>query len=157
MQTLIAPAKQDSDIAENVLATLRQMGVIGLPRNYEIFYEALSGSNPRLSLEVLALSQRPKQEQLDAISRKYFTQSNSQSVVEHAREVIARELEDVATILRKERGHLERYGELLDQTSDGLTGRHSLTMDLLQKIATAMSTATAATIDQGKQAAEALG
>jgi diguanylate cyclase len=157
MQTVIAPAKQDSNIAENVIATLRQMGVIGLPRNYEIFYEALSGSNPRLSLEVLALSQRPKQEQLDAISRKYFTQSNSHSVVEHAREVIARELEDVAAILRKERGHLERYGELLDQTSDGLTSRHSLTMDLLQKIATAMSTATAATIDQGKQAAEALG
>lgn len=157
MQTVIAPAKQGNDMAENVVATLRQMGVVGLPRNYEIFYEALSGSNPRLSLEVLALGQRPTQEQLDTISRKYFAPSNSQSIVEQAREIIARELEEVAAILRKERSHLERYGEILDQTSDGLTSRHTLTRDLLQKIAVAMSTATAATIDQGKHAAEALG
>lgn len=157
MQTVVAPAKQGSDIAENVVATLRQMGVIGLPRNYEIFYEALSGSNPRLSLEVLALSQRPTQEQLDAISRKYFAQHHGQGVVEQAREVIAQELEEVAAILRKERGHLEKYGQILDQTSDGLNSRDLLTKDLLQKIAGAMSTATAATIDQGKQAANVLG
>lgn len=157
MQNVIAPTKQSNDIVENVVTTLRQMGVVGLPRNYEIFYEVLSGSNPRLSLELLALGNRPTQEQLDAISVKYFAQNNSQSVVEHARETIARELEEVASILRKERSHLEKYGELLDQTSDGLSSRHSLTRDLLHKLAAVMSTATAATIDQGKQAANALG
>ncbi|RUM97985.1 GGDEF domain-containing protein [Pseudaminobacter arsenicus] len=157
MQTVIAPAKQGYDLPENVVATLRQIGVVGLPRNYEIFYEALSGSNPRLSLEVLALGEHPTQAQLDAISQKYFAQNHSQSVVEHAREIIARELEDVASILRKERGHLEKYGQILDQTSDGLNSRSSLTKDLLQKIANAMSSATAAKIDQGKQAANVLG
>ncbi|MGB3386484.1 MAG: GGDEF domain-containing protein, partial [Pseudaminobacter sp.] len=157
MLPVAAPAKQNCDLAENVVTTLRQMGVVGLPRNYEIFYEALSGSNPRLSLEVLALGERPTQEQLDALSRKYFAQNHGQSIVEQAREVIARELEDVASILRKERGHLEKYGQILDQTSNGLNSRDSLTTDLLQKIAGAMSSATVAKIDQGKQAANVLG
>lgn len=152
MQPVIAPAKQGSDIAENVVTMLRQMGVIGLPRNYEIFYEALAGSNPRLSLEVLALSERPTQEQLDALSRKYFAQNNGHGIVDQAREAVAQGLEDVVAILRKERGHLEKYGQILDQTSGGLTGRDSLTKDLLQKIVGVMSTATAATIDQGKRA-----
>ncbi|MGO4835035.1 GGDEF domain-containing protein, partial [Rhizobiaceae sp. 2RAB30] len=35
-----------TDIATTIATTMRQMGVVGLPRNYEIFYEALTGSNP---------------------------------------------------------------------------------------------------------------
>jgi len=145
-----------NDLATMVVTTMRQMGVVGLPRNYEIFYEALSGSNPRLGLEVIALGNQPTQAQLDQIGRKYFTQNHDQGIVEQAREVIAHELEDIAQLLRSERLHLEKYGQILGQTSDGLTNRTTITKDLLHKIVCAVSSATASTLDQGKRAADAL-
>ncbi|MBA3446339.1 MAG: GGDEF domain-containing protein [Pseudaminobacter sp.] len=156
MQPAIARNEDANDVAATVVTTMRQMGVMGLPRNYEIFYEAFAGSNHSLSLEVVALSNRPTQDQLDRIGRKYFAQNHGQGIVEQARDVIARELEAVAGILRSERGHLEKYGQILDQTSGGLSNRNMMTRELLEKIVGVVSVATESTIDQGKQAASSL-
>src|SRR5438445_13279409 len=62
MQPAAAPTDKNTDIASAVVATMRQLGVLGLPRNYEIFYEALSGTNRELSLAVVSLSSRPTQD-----------------------------------------------------------------------------------------------
>lgn len=157
MHSAAAPTDRGNDIASTVVATMSQMGVIGLPRNYEIFYEALTGSNPALSLEVIALGDRPTQEQLDQLGRKYFAQNHGQRIVEQAREVLARELEGVASLLRNESSHFERFGQVLDETSSGLSSRTAMSQELLQKIAGVMSVATAATIDHGRQFASTLG
>ena len=136
---------------------MRQLGIVGLPRNYEIYYEALSGSNHELSLEVVSLSNRPTQDQLHRIGRKFFPTRHGTGVVEHARETIARELEEIASILRHERGHLEKYGRILDQTAEGLNSRNVISKELLQKIVDVMSVATVSTIDHGKQVVTTLG
>ncbi|MBL8585048.1 MAG: diguanylate cyclase, partial [Rhizobiaceae bacterium] len=156
MQPANVPRERTTDIATTIAATMRQMGVLGLPRNYEIFYEALTGNNHELSLEVVALSKRPTQEELDRIGRKYFSQNHGQGIVENAREVIARELEEVATLLRTERVHLEKYGQILNQTSDGLNSRNAISRELLQKIASVMAVATNSTIDHGRQIVDSL-
>lgn len=156
MQPAIAPADKANDIAMSVVTTMRQLGVMGLPRNYEIFYEALTGSNHALTLEVVALSHRPSQEDLDRIGRKYFTQNHEHAIVETARDTLARELENVAHLLRSERTHIEKYGEILTETSDGLSSRHAMSRELLQKIVGVMSVATNSTIDHGKQVAATL-
>ena len=132
------------------------MGIVALPRNYEIFYEALSGSNHELSLEVVSLSKRPTQDELDRIGRKYFASHNESGIVEHARETIAKELEEIASILRNERNHVEKYGRMLGQTAEGLNSRSLVSKDLLQKIVEVMSVATTSTIDHGKQVASVL-
>ncbi len=156
MQPASAPADQGTDFATSVVATMRQLGVVGLPRNYEIFYEALAGSNHELSLEVVSLSKRPTQDELDRIGRKFFPDNHGTGIVEYARETIARELEEIASILRHERGHLEKYGRMLDQTAEGLNSRSLISKDLLQKIVGVMSTATVSTIDQSKQVVSTL-
>jgi len=155
MQPASAPVDRATDLASSVLLTMRQLGVVALPRNYEIFYEALSGSNHELSLEVVSLSKRPTQDELDRIGHKYFANHHATGIVEHARETIAKELEDIASILRNERSHVEKYGRVLDQTAGGLNGR-LVSKDLLQKIVEVMSVATTSTIDHGKQVASAL-
>ncbi|TGU67209.1 GGDEF domain-containing protein, partial [Mesorhizobium sp. M1C.F.Ca.ET.144.01.1.1] len=96
------------------LAHRRQLGVLGMPRNYEIFYEALSGSNHELSVAVVSLSNRPTQDDLDRIGRTFFPQHHGPAIVEHARDMIAKELEDIAALLRNERTHIEKYGRILD-------------------------------------------
>ncbi|MBB6465036.1 GGDEF domain-containing protein [Aminobacter carboxidus] len=156
MQSAAAPTERGNDIASTVVATMSQMGVIGLPRNYEIFYEALTGTNAALSLEVIALGNRPTQEQLDLLGQKFFAHNHGQGIVEHAREVLARELEGVASLLRNEQTYLERYGKVLDETSSGLNSRTAMSQELLQKIAGVMAVATASTIDHGKQVATTL-
>ncbi|RUW66410.1 diguanylate cyclase [Mesorhizobium sp. M4B.F.Ca.ET.049.02.1.2] len=156
MQPAFVPNDRNTDIASTVVATMRQLGVLGLPRNYEIFYEALSGSNHELSLAVVSLSNRPTQEDLDRIGRTFFAQHHGPGIVEHARDVIAKELEDIASLLRSERSHIEKYGRILDETSSGLGNRSMLSQDLLQKIVTAMSAATNSTIDHGRQVASTL-
>ena len=116
MQPASAAVDRTPDLADSVLLTMRQLGVVALPRNYEIFYEALSGSNPELSLEIVSLSKRPTQDELDRIGRKYFAGNHASGIVEHARETLANELEEIASILRNERSHVEKYGRMLDQT-----------------------------------------
>ncbi|MGB3503630.1 MAG: GGDEF domain-containing protein [Mesorhizobium sp.] len=144
-----------SDTASRIVATMRQMGVVGLPRNYEIFYEICTGSNEALCNDVLALGNRPKQEDLDRISRRYFASNNGASVVDAARDEIATKIEDVMALLRRERSSLEKYGNILGTTSEGL-GRSAMTRDLLVKIVGIMSAATDSTIEQGKQIAASI-
>ena len=44
MQAASVQSERATDIVTTIAATMRQMGVVGLPRNYEIFYEALTGA-----------------------------------------------------------------------------------------------------------------
>lgn len=157
MQAATVANERTTDIVATIVSTMRQMGVVALPRNYEIFYEALTGSNQQLALELVSLSKRPTQAELDDLGRKHFGQNHGHGIIEQAREIIARELEDVASLLRNERNSLERFGEILSETSNGLTNRSLITKDILEKIATVMSVATETTIDSGKQLANTLG
>ena len=52
MQQVKNPA---ASIALRVATAMHQMGIDGLPRNYELVYEAYSGSNPELVREFIAL------------------------------------------------------------------------------------------------------
>ena len=156
MQPAVAPSEKPVDITMSVAAAMRQLGVIGLPRNYEIFYEALTGSNPELSLEVVSLSNRPRQEELDRIGRKYFAHHHGHDIVSLARETLAKEFEDLAQILRSERVHIEKYGEVLSRTSEGLSNNAIMGQDLLKKVVSVISAATNSTIEHGKQVASTL-
>jgi len=116
-----------------------------------------AGSNEALSIDVVSLSNRPTQSELDAIGRKYFAHNHGQAIVEGAREMIARELEEIAAILRAERTHIEKYGRILDETSVGLSSRNLMSREILQKIAGVLSVATSSTIDHVRQVATSLG
>lgn len=143
------------DIATKIASTMRQMGVIGLPRNYEIFYEVCTGSNEALCEELLGLGNRPKQEDLDRIGRKYFAASNGPSLIDEARDQVASKIEDVMGLLRRERSSLEKYGSILGTTSTGLA-QSAMTRDILIKIVGIMSAATDSTMEQGKQIASSM-
>jgi diguanylate cyclase len=156
MQPAVASPEKPVEIAMSVVAAMRQLGVIGLPRNYEIFYEALTGSNPELSLEVVSLSNRPSQDDLDRIGRKFFAHHHGHNIVSAARETLAKEFEDLAQILRSERVHLEKYGEVLSRTSQGLNGSGVMGQELLKKVVSVMTSATSTTIEHGRQVASTL-
>lgn len=57
---VVQPKVQVPDIAAQVSYAMRQMGVAPIPRNYELFYEAYIGSNPRLTKDLASLGSRAK-------------------------------------------------------------------------------------------------
>ena len=151
-----SPSGAGSDIASKIALAMRAMGVLGLPRNYEIFYEVFTGSNHELNAALAALGGKPRQEDLDQLSVKYFVQVTNQLFVDNIRDQIANKVEEVMILFDKERIQLERYGSILNQTSDGLKKRETVSQDILHRIAGIMSAATETKIEQGRQFVETM-
>jgi diguanylate cyclase len=63
-------ATQDKSL-QAVSQHMARLDVIGLPRNYELFYEALAGVDVALTREVMALPVAPRQALLDDIGSRY--------------------------------------------------------------------------------------
>jgi diguanylate cyclase len=156
MQVSRAIAESTADAAHQVVEIMRRMGVAGLPRNYEIFYEAHAGSNEKLKKALSALGERPDQAAIDKLARDYFAATNRDAIVETAHESIMYKIEEVMDLLHREKNSLEKYGVILDKTSAGLNGKQNLTTDLLRKIVGIMAIATDTTIEQGRQIASSI-
>jgi len=80
------------DIAGRIARQMQKLQVQGLPRNYELFHEALSGHNPLLAQEILALPRAPVQSHLDQIGIKHRLVSHCGIVAERATEEATRVL-----------------------------------------------------------------
>jgi diguanylate cyclase len=156
MQSSVAVTEGAKDAAHAIADIMNKAGVVGLPRNYEIYYEAYAGSNESLRTALAKLGPRPSQQDLDELSRDFFAQSNQAGIVETAHDQIADKIEEVTNLLMRERNSLEKYGSILDRTSAGLNSRQALNADILRKIVGIMAVATDSTIEQGRQIASSI-
>lgn len=68
---------EKSFVIYKVIRTIITSGVTPLPRNYELFYEMLSGQNTSLTRDVLALPHNPDQKLLDKLGVKHHLPSFS--------------------------------------------------------------------------------
>jgi hypothetical protein len=107
---------QNMDTATMVLATMRRRGISGLPRNYELVYEALNASNPVPDKEFEALSRNPSQDELDMLGQEgHFPHHHRPTVVEGAHDKISDELDGMLRLLKQEQSSLESYSKLLGE------------------------------------------
>ena len=144
------------DIAGKIATTMQQMGVAGLPRNYELFYEAYTGSNRELVSDILDLAGQATQEALDDIGNRHLKHVRGRSIVEDARNTVENKIEEVMLLLLKEKKSLESYNQFLGETSSGIRNRASLTRELLEKVVDVMASATDATISHGNDIASSI-
>lgn len=156
MQPSNAQQEPTPGSAQAIIDKMQRMGVVPLPRNYEIFYEVCAGSNPRLREALDALGPRPSQADLDEISHRFFVQSSQAGIVDDAHLALMQRIEGITELLRREHASLEKYGIILDQTSAGLGKRQDVTIDLLRRIVSIMACATDTTIAQGRQIATSI-
>lgn len=143
------PKVQVPDIAAQVTYAMRQMGVSPIPRNYEMFYEAYIGSNPKLTKELAALGSRATQEELDAVGAQYFGHHQT-TAVDGAHNKIVKELEGLVTLLRQEHASLESYNKLLGETYSRITSKSSSSADLLYNAISLLSDATGSKMAGGQ-------
>lgn len=156
MQSSMAIPGGAKDTAHSIVDIMNRAGVVGLPRNYELYYEAYAVSNESLRVALSKLGPRPLQRDLDELSRDFFTSRNHQGIVESAHDQITSKIEEVINLLVRERSSLEKYGTILDRTSAGLSSRRYVDADILRKIVGIMAVATDSTIEQGRQIASSI-
>ncbi|MDQ0455043.1 GGDEF domain-containing protein [Rhizobium paknamense] len=114
MQPLKNPA---SSIALRVATAMHQMGIEGLPRNYELVYEAYSGSNPDLVREFIALGKVKSQEALDALGRKYLPHHHEEAILARHSNRVRAEMSSFISLLNQEKSSLSDYGRLIGDAS----------------------------------------
>jgi diguanylate cyclase len=134
------------DTATTVVLTMRQLGVVGLPRNYELFYEAITSGSKALTDALSALGGRPTQKQLDEVARLHLVRDDPWQV-DDAHHTISGKLDEILVLLRKERTSMETYGKILGETSSGLGNRNAISRDFLDKIISVMAAATRSSIE----------
>ena len=154
MTTAVAQKAQVPDIAAQVSYAMRIMGVAPIPRNYELFYEAYIGSNPKLTRELAALGSKATQEELDAIGSQYFGHHHRANVIDGAHDRIVGELEGLLRMLRQEQTSLESYNELLGETFVRINSKNHASADILKNAIGVLTEATGDTISQGREIVE---
>jgi diguanylate cyclase (GGDEF)-like protein len=60
-----------ADALQKIMSVMLRHEIVALPRNFELVYEALSGSNPELGHDLAALGARPSQSALDQLGLKH--------------------------------------------------------------------------------------
>ncbi|OCP01386.1 hypothetical protein BC374_06655 [Ensifer sp. LC13] len=95
-------------------------GVAALPRNYELFYEALSGRLPQLSAELAALGPNPQQDALDALGLKHHLVAHAALAADRARAAAQEALADIAGMLKLALAHKRVFKDELEQFADRL-------------------------------------
>lgn len=144
-----------SDVAMTVVHTMRQLAVPGLPRNYELFYEAVTTGNRELAEALSALGSRPSQKALDGVASRFLKRGDD-LVVDHAHDAIRAKLDEILTLLRKDRSSMETYGQILGETSSGLSSRQPLSREFLEKIVNVTAAATRSSIESRAQLASSI-
>ena len=70
-----------TSVGLRVATAMYQMGIDGLPRNYELVYEAYSGANPELTKEFVGLGKTKSQRALGELGRKYLPHHHEETHV----------------------------------------------------------------------------
>lgn len=157
MATSNGNGKADAaDLAMRVCSSMRRLGIAGLPRNYELVYEAGTGNNPELSRDFLALGTRPSQSELDVLGRKHLSSHSGEGIVADAQKKIARNIEECLKILRKEQSNLEDYGQALNRASEDIDGSDAMRVDIIQNFIRILTIATGNTVSGSLETVRAM-
>ncbi|MGO4438515.1 GGDEF domain-containing protein [Rhizobium sp. RAF56] len=118
--------------AHGASADLRKVGlhmtklkVTGLPRNYQLFHEALFGHNRSIGAEIAALGPNPSQAMLDDIGLKYHLVSHCGLVAEKSQADAVRMLRDVAEQLAESLKKKQSFARTVQTVTHSVSGDHA--------------------------------
>lgn len=143
-----------TDIALRVATAMKQMGIDGLPRNYELVYEAYAGSNPDLVRDFIALGKYKTQTALDELGRKYLPHQHEASVLQRSAGAISGEMSNFMDLLSQERSSLTDYGRLIGEASRVISSAGAMGEGALGSSLEALQRATEHRVTQTAEMAE---
>ncbi|MES5097687.1 GGDEF domain-containing protein [Agrobacterium sp. BA1120] len=102
-------------IVTKITQFIAKMNLAPLPRNYELFFEVLSGHNAAMGRDILVLGNSPQQHDVDMIGQKHNLPGFSRMAAAHAATEAASTIEQISARLA---ASLERSEALLAAISD---------------------------------------
>jgi len=109
--------------------SMTKLKVSGLPRNYQLFHEALFGQNRNIATEIAALGANPSQAMLDDIGLKYHLVSHCGLVADKSQADAVRMLREVGEQLAEGLRRKQSFMRTVE------TVKHSVTGDATQSLA----------------------
>ena len=143
-----------TDITLRIAAAMKQMDIDGLPRNYELVYEAYAGSNPDLVRDFIALGKYKTQAALDELGRKYLPHQHEASVLQRSAGAISNEMSNFMDLLSQERSSLNDYGRLIGEASQVIRNAGGLGEGALGSSLEALQRATELRVSHTAEMAE---
>ena len=131
-----------SSIALRVAAAMHHQGIESLPRNYELVYEAYSGSNPQLSRDFMALGQHKTQDGLDRLGRKYLPHHHDQGLLDRQNTKVRAEMSNFIGLLNEEKSSLTHYSQLIGTASNAMAADGDVDSEALRNAILLLKAAT---------------
>jgi diguanylate cyclase len=108
------------DTALRVLQKMARLGVVPLPRNYEVFYAAMTGGVPKLGGALMMLGANPTQEEIDEVAQKFFPERAAENATTKMSGTMGRELSMLGTTLDFEQKSLRAFGGAVEAAKNSL-------------------------------------
>lgn len=137
-----SPNSEGIDPATTVTTMMREQGISSLPRNYDLVYQFLNTSNATLIRDFSALGRRPTQSQLDDVGKKFLPHHHASSTVALNGKRVSDEMKGMIHRFKQDQSMLERYSNLLGETSSRMSGKRAPAPDVLDGLARTLSSAT---------------
>lgn len=148
-----APKSSDTDTSmlHRVSSLMKNLGIDGTPRNFEMIYEIIAGNNPALKAEFLALGPDKGQQQLDALAKKHLATYHDENFAANTVDAMTGEIGDLLSIIQRESISVRSFNEYISTTAKKLEDGQPLTAERLQSIARYLSKAAAQKLMESKK------
>lgn len=141
------------DIVFLVGEEMSKAGVEGLPRNYALFYRAHIEADESLRSRLQQLGHKPPQEKLDELLHNADIDAAHMAMIDGAHGRVTKLAGEIMDLLAQERSSLEKYVDLLDCTTSGISDKQ-VEQEILRKIAGILSSATNSALRQSQESAD---
>lgn len=155
--SVVNGAIQGSDAGSRIIQIMLQAGIPAIPRNYELFYAAYTGTDAELAQKLSALEKGATQDQIDEIGEKHLAETHGGVIVQRAQAAIAEQLEKVLHLLQQEQSSLQSYNRVLGETYNRISSKNAISTELIQNAVRILAEATGATMDEGREIAQSVG
>ncbi len=119
-----------------------QMGIEGLPRNYELVYEAYSGTNPELTKEFVALGKNKTQRALDELGRKYVPHQHEETHLAKTNDRMRTQMTTFMSLVEEEKSSLTDYSKIISEASRTFASDGEVDQEALNRSIQQLSEAT---------------
>ncbi len=114
------------DLGEAVLAQLKKLGLSNMPSNYDVFYHAMSGSDPNLHKALNELGPMPSQSDIDDVADEHFAQRSEVKVIHNAQRQLSKQIGALQTMASAEAAEMRTFSENM---SNVLLAKESITQE----------------------------
>lgn len=145
----------DSNLGVYIQKLMASKGIAPLPRNYELFYESVVGSNDALKTKVAGLGAKPSQADVDKLIGKYLPSHSGEAFLHMIQHHVSRQVDKIIGDVDSERSDLNRFLSALTQVTDLMAENPVMSQQNLKKFTDFVAQASSSKLKRTETAAAA--